>query len=125
MALTKLKKGNENYQRNQINAILDEVDTLVAGVSEDVSGNTEDIATNAGNIATNTAAIAKQGKYAAGTIAGAAPTHAELVTIFGSPATLGAGFNGWVNGGAAKCFAVMTDGTNWYYAAAATQLTPA
>lgn len=94
MTLTKLKKGNENYQRVQINNILDEAD----------------------------AAMATKGAYAEATIAGAAPTHDELTEAFGDPADLGAGFNGWADGGAAKCFSVMTDGVDWYYCAAATKL---
>lgn len=92
MTLTRLKKGNENYQRNQINAILGEAE----------------------------GELAKKAFYKAGTVASTAPTWAELTAAFGAPATLGVGFSGIIDGGTTKCFSVMTDGADWYVSAAMT-----
>jgi len=44
------------------------------------------------------------------------PTDAELDTVFGTPATVGAGFTAYIddNGGGANFYQVVSDGTNWW-----------
>jgi hypothetical protein len=45
------------------------------------------------------------------------PTDAELDSIFGTPATVGAGFTAYIddNGGGANFYQIVSDGTNWWH----------
>lgn len=64
-----------------------------------------------------------QTKKSTSAVAGATPTEAEIVSAFGTAATVGAGFVGLLSPGDTKTFICTTDGTSWYFSAALTKAT--
>ncbi len=62
-------------------------------------------------------------KKSTSAVSGSTPSAAEIVTAFGTAASVGSGFVGILSPSDTKTFICTSDGTNWYFSAAQTKAT--